>query len=284
MTDSDDTIARRYRELPREEPRAALDDAILAASRRAVARSSASRRWAAPVSIAAVLVLAFGITIEMERDEPGISAPPPPPAEAPLRKSQPAAPTPPEQQVDRNAAPSPATASPAIIPERKKAIAPPRETRRSAPAASEERSAPAPFPQSANRSDLAQPPDAASRSDSAPAASLAVPSASPAAPAATLAAPASPPVQPPAPAAMPQSAPARRMAPRMKSESADALQGAAPEARRDAESSIDRELERIAKLRAEGRDDEADKALEQFGRDHPGYRIPEAMWPRVRPR
>ena len=44
------------------------------------------------------------------------------------------------------------------------------------------------------------------------------------------------------------------------------------------------ELERIARLRAEGRHDEADKALETFRRAHPDYRIPEAMWERVRPR
>ena len=74
MTDSDDTVARRYRELSREEPRAALDDAILAASRRAVAKPSLSRRWAAPVSIAAVLVLAFGVTLEMQREAPGIES------------------------------------------------------------------------------------------------------------------------------------------------------------------------------------------------------------------
>ena len=93
MTDSDDTVARRYRELSREEPRAALDDAILAASRRAVAKPSLSRRWAAPVSIAAVLVLAFGVTLEMQREVPGIeSAAPekPAPAFAPAAKiSQP---------------------------------------------------------------------------------------------------------------------------------------------------------------------------------------------------
>ncbi len=45
-----------------------------------------------------------------------------------------------------------------------------------------------------------------------------------------------------------------------------------------------RELERIAQLRTEGRDGEADKALDEFRRIHPGYRIPDAMWERVRPR
>jgi hypothetical protein len=44
------------------------------------------------------------------------------------------------------------------------------------------------------------------------------------------------------------------------------------------------ELERIARLRRDGKDAEADKALEEFRRRHPDYRIPGAMWERVRPR
>lgn len=43
-----------------------------------------------------------------------------------------------------------------------------------------------------------------------------------------------------------------------------------------------RELERIARLRAEGKDDEADAALDAFRRAHPDYRIEPAMWERVR--
>ena len=45
-----------------------------------------------------------------------------------------------------------------------------------------------------------------------------------------------------------------------------------------------RELERIGRLRGEGRHAEADRALEQFRRRHPDYRIPEAVWERVKPR
>jgi hypothetical protein len=72
-----------------------------------------------------------------------------------------------------------------------------------------------------------------------------------------------------------------------------APQSAAPAARSRADaasandrlqSDAERELERIAKLRADGRHDEADKALEEFRRKHPDYRIPEAVWERVRPR
>jgi hypothetical protein len=55
----------------------------------------------------------------------------------------------------------------------------------------------------------------------------------------------------------------------------------------DAQAPIDeptRELEAIAKLRAEGRNEEADKALAEFRRKRPDYRIPDTMWERVRPR
>ena len=44
------------------------------------------------------------------------------------------------------------------------------------------------------------------------------------------------------------------------------------------------ELERIARLRAEGRHGEADKALGEFRRSNPDYRIAAAMWERVSPR
>jgi hypothetical protein len=88
MREQDDPLARRYRELAREEPPAAVDAAILAASRRAVARRSFARRWAAPLSIAAVLVLAIGISLQVERHEPRLEAAAPasvasPPAAAP---------------------------------------------------------------------------------------------------------------------------------------------------------------------------------------------------------
>ena len=76
---------------------------------------------------------------------------------------------------------------------------------------------------------------------------------------------------------------------------------AAPRAKREAEANVlgaqalrksiavpdpdpGRELERIAKLREAGQNAEADRALEQFKRDHPAFRIPDATWERVRPR
>src|SRR6476646_10746116 len=75
MNEAGDKLHKAYGALPRVEPGAAIDAAILAASRRALANPSASRRWAAPVSIAAVLVLAFGVTLRMQQEKPGVESP-----------------------------------------------------------------------------------------------------------------------------------------------------------------------------------------------------------------
>jgi hypothetical protein len=45
--------------------------------------------------------------------------------------------------------------------------------------------------------------------------------------------------------------------------------------------SPERELERIAELRAQGRHDDADKALAEFRKRYPDYRIPQAMREKV---
>src|SRR6185503_11049047 len=98
MIDGDDKLSKRYRELGREEPPRALDEAILASARRAVAPRT-TQRWAMPVSIAAVLVLATGVTLRMQQEQPGIetaapaseySLPPasPEPSPAPATKAQ----------------------------------------------------------------------------------------------------------------------------------------------------------------------------------------------------
>ena len=75
-------VSARYREAAREEPPAAVDEAILAASRRAV--QSRPRlipmTWFRPLSIAAVVVLSAALIITVQRDEKGaaLSASPPP--------------------------------------------------------------------------------------------------------------------------------------------------------------------------------------------------------------
>ena len=96
-------VSERYRALGGEQPPPELDAAILAASRR---RHS---RWVVPVSIAAVVVLAVGVTlrvqIEERKDAEDIALSPqvmqaPAPADEVARQSR------------RDAAPAPAAASP----------------------------------------------------------------------------------------------------------------------------------------------------------------------------
>ena len=284
MTDTDDNLARRYRELSREEPRAALDAAILAASRRAVAKPSWSRRWAAPVSIAAVLVLAFGVTLEMQREVPGIESAPPVQRREPA--PAPSLPLPEQANVtprDANVAPPKARTE---APQRKSVTAPtplrvsppesPGANAVAPPLAKEERAPaerPAPFPAASASATMSAPPV----TRVAPAAPAYAPAPSP--PASTAGALATP-TEAATQSAVQSSA--ARMAPRLKAESADAIQPVQRAA--ISQTGIERELERIAKLREEGRDADADKALEQFRRDHPDYRIAEAMWQRVKPR
>jgi len=86
------------------------------------------------------------------------------------------------------------------------------------------------------------------------------------------------PAAPPSPAAAQEgrlAAPAASMAKRSAGAGADL--SAAP-------ASPAAELERIAKLREEGRDVEADRALEEFRKRFPAYRIDDATWRRVKPR
>jgi len=70
-------VARLYRELPREEPSAHLDAAILQAARREGSTHAAPlvpptgrRSWAFPLAAAAVVVLAVALTSQVEREQP----------------------------------------------------------------------------------------------------------------------------------------------------------------------------------------------------------------------
>lgn len=62
--DRDDKVSAAYRGLGGDEPPRALDEAILAAARRRPVR------WRVPVSIAAVLALAVGVTLRMQPQGP----------------------------------------------------------------------------------------------------------------------------------------------------------------------------------------------------------------------
>jgi hypothetical protein len=258
MSEHDEKLDRAYRALANEEPPASLDAAILAASRRAVARPSLARRWAVPVSLAATLVLVVGVTLEMQHEQPGVALSlPERKREMPVPQSAPEpaqtnAPTTPEAST--SAAPEASGGAEArgrarAEPEAKTIAAPPAKPQEAQPPRDEKDRTPAasviarPAPEAAQGAERYAPSPATAR------------------------------VAPPAPA--PQSA-ARSSAKRAAGANvaADLAQDASPH---DA-------LEKIAKLRAEGRDDEADRALEAFRKRNPDYRIDEAMWARVKPR
>ena len=276
MSDMDDKLRSTYSRLPREEPPAALDAAILDASRRAVAPRRSMQRWAVPMSVAAVLVLAFGIAIHRDEyptsvEESRMAAPQSPPiAEAPPVAQAPpivqALPQPPAPATKPEAAPVPRpkkAASAAVLRDERA-----QEGARANAEAKPERKdlAFAPEPQ---RAAAAQATLQKETANAAPEASAPMQAPAPAAPPASAAAPA------------PREADALRAQPRMKMEAArqaPAVAGAQPP------DEITRELDAVAKLRAEGRNEEADKALEAFRRKHPDYRIPDAVWERVKPR
>ena len=259
MSDPRDPVSARYRELARDEPPAHLDAAILAASRRAVGARPGAQRWLVPASIAAVLVLGIGVALRMQVEQPGIETSAPqseytmpatPAAEAPV-----AEPTTPQAARERAAPPAapptqprqarPMDAAREPAPlQRKQPPEPSPVARDAAPAAAAQRAAASPLPHADARAAASPLPHA----DAAAAAAMAPPAA--------IAAP---------PVTM-QAAPAAAPSPRPRL--------AAPEA----------ELERIARLREAGRDDEADKALAEFHRRFPGHRITDAMRERVKPR
>src|SRR5579862_5102629 len=264
MTDGDEKLSRRYRELAREEPSPGLDAAILAASRHAVARPPLSRRWGLPVSIAAVLVLAFGLTLEMQHEKPDVSTSVPatmpsalPPGAAPMQ------------------APEAEEPAPANVPEAK----PFPQLKKTEPArkpSSRDKFQPAPAAQGEieSRRGATPPPPPVHAAASAPATPPAAAAQSAPAEARDMAAPAAR-----APAGV-----SNYMAPSYAPSSPARAKSATSAAEARIAVSPEQELERIATLRAGGHDAEADRLLEEFRRDHPGYQIPEATWARVKPR
>ena len=243
MTEERDAkLDAAYRALGAEEPPRALDEAILSAARKSV--QPWTRRWAVPLSLAAVVVLSVTVTLRIQHERPGIEQP------APVRK---------EEQVARQAA-DPVT--PAAEPvararqqksmTRKEAEAFPSSAQdravaenrvaEAAPARPAAASAPAPHveaPALAKRADA--PPEAGSAAGSVAA--------------------------PPAPAA---AAPAMR-----------AMKRERIAEERTAALTPEKELERIAELRKQGLHDEADKALAEFRKRYPDFKLTEAMRERV---
>jgi hypothetical protein len=270
MTEHDDKLSRRYRELAREEPSASVDATILARARR---RAPGHRRsWFVPVSIAAVLMLGVGVTLRMQMEEPGIET------------------SAPKRELPVRAPESPPAEAPAPQPQ--------LEAKAKSRLASPARPAAAPVP-------MQERADASSREEDS---TIAMPGApGPIAPPAANFVPSPPPAAAPPAAAANRAAPAvmrDQVAPAARSESAPAAAGAVglqlaepQRAKQEAEAFAakelkksvalperDAELERIAKLRESGKHADADRALEEFRKRYPDFRIPEAMWERVRPR
>jgi len=288
MTDHDDKLHRAYRALGNEEPPAALDAAILARAReRVVPRRRPS--WMVPVSIAAVLVLGIGVSLRMQLEQPGIETSVPAPAAVPDRPAPPApaapAPTAPaSSEAARDSAASVTVPELKRVPQKK--VDAFRQKERFDEARPQSNVAPAQAPLEAARSREEKPASADAVSAPHPKAQTTISVAVEPPPAAA---------SPPAPAAAPAAAaPSLRLAPQTMQAPArakrEAEADAAPGARDLRKSLVTpeadpvRELERIAQLRAEGRHAEADRALEEFHRSRPDYRIPEAVWERVKPR
>jgi outer membrane biosynthesis protein TonB len=248
-------MTKGYRDLPREEPPRELDEAILAASRRAVDSRPAPlvvpagrRRWYFPVAAAAIIVLAVAVTVQVEREGPSeeILAARVEPAQEVLREEVPV----------EKAKPAPQAASKAErAPERRHQYTPDPKP---APAS--------PQPESRDLQDqrssaAAEAPrermDAlAKRADEAKA------KGAPSAPARAATAPLR---QERIIAAREQEGIPGSMGP------LSTLAHATPEQR----------LQGIADLRRQGRHEDADKALAEFRRAYPQYRISEEMRAKV---
>jgi len=259
-SDRDDEIGRRYRELAREEPPRELDEAILAAARgeletrpAPLVAPSGRRRWMFPVAAAAVIVLSAVITLQIQREQPDLelaSAPPPPAPPAPSNEAQAGA--------RSQTAPQ---AEPPAAPAKRKDAEGEKELRRAQPRREE-------------RPALARTPASPPAQQAAPLASTAP----------------APSAQPPALADSVQPKPAEEKE-RLATER-DAAAGAQALSRRaelsakraDSAESPERMLERIAALRREGRQKEADELYAEFRRRFPDYRIPEAMREQILPR
>lgn len=234
----DDKVSQRYRELPGEEPPRHLDEAILAAARRAAESRPAPlvaptgrRRWTFPLAAAAVVVLSISVAVHVEREQPDEEA---------LVASR----------VEKKSVEQP---RPAEAPKAGAKQAPQRPT-----------FTPDPQRERATRGELRRERDTPARQDSSGAAAQA--------PAAA------PPV-----AAAQERAEAERQQARVKAAtgSADRAAGNTATLAKLAEQSPEQMLQGIADLRRQGRDEEADKALAEFRKRYPDYKISEAILEKV---
>jgi Meckel syndrome type 1 protein len=305
--DENKDVSRRYRELPREEPPPALDARIRAEAKSALETHAAPlvaptgrRNWYFPAAAAAVIMLAVGVAWQVDREQPVMMTSEPEAAKepAPALQSKVEEPKPQERaRVERlkpakeeslakrrleTAPAAPAAAKPApaqlraFTAQPKDQVAQPassaersrdqfsrdnreRQERPSGPppAAAPPASEPAASSSAANaqeyrsRADLQQQQDrAAADVTSGIRGSAVAPAPQPQAPAARAANPSTPDVAVGAVAAT------------------QGVMLSNPAALRDYW------LEQIAELRKQGRDEDADKALAEFRKRYPDYKIP----------
>ncbi|HEV8106860.1 MAG TPA: hypothetical protein VGP97_04990 [Burkholderiales bacterium] len=247
----DPKVSRRYRELSAEEPPRELDQAILAAAHRSADRPHAPlvapvgrHRWYFAFGAAAILMLAVAVTVQVERQQPD--------PEALAVASMPE---------ERKEAFSDAKEPPAAKEQRRETdrAEPPRQIDPSKPPSGPARNA-VPLEEKPRAAELARADRLEAQQQKAP--SIETQSAPAAAPAA------------PAPSTQTQSQDQSPGAAAGLQESRVVASAAPP-------LSPERLLERIAELRKEGRHDEANKALAEFRKQYPDYRISEEMLKKV---
>jgi hypothetical protein len=279
MTERDDTVSKRYRELPAEEPPRALDEAILAASRRAVQAGPAASpwapggRWQVPLAAAAVIMLAVGLTLRVQVEQP---------QEEVARIEPQAAPSATLEQAKKDEAK--AAAGPERKLEEPRAAASERRARERTAAPSTRNEAPAPFPgERAAREDsgapAAQADMRAAEGQARQGPSAAKPE-SPPAPVSSVPAPAPAPQAEPAPPRVAAAAPRADDAARDRAAGALAS-GATAKRMQEMPETPEKALERIAELRKAGKHDEADKALAEFRKRYPDFKLSDEMKAKV---
>jgi hypothetical protein len=275
MTEPDNrdaAIGALYRGLPREEPPPAIDAAVLESARDHVAPSR--KRWMAPLSLAAVLVLAVVVTLRMESERPEVATMQAPATSPPSQPLQPPQPPPPPQST----APVAPSAPPPPAPARSK---PKPAARADAPAAAapSEPKAPRASRESLRRQDSAKPEAARPSEDRASVPGPATPAAPPSvAPTAASAAASSS----PAPIADVQEKSAER-AEQAPAQAQPSAKSAASDSGLQANAQLwpEQWLERIAVMRTEGRNIEAEVNLAEFRRRHPKFQISPEMRERI---
>jgi len=261
----DEKVSQKYRELGAPEPPRALDEAILAAATRS-ARSLHgtarpwTRRWAVPLSIAAVVVLSATVTLRIQQEQPGIEDPAP---------------------AEKEAAPPVAVAEAQLKLKAEEQFKAPTRERRAKIAVRDEtkQDEPKPFAQPLRDQQAAASPSAPAAIAPAPAPSAVLSSRADAARGAASSVAGTMARQAEERTARDAEAAAR--APQVGPVQALAKRAELAAAARTAAETPERELERIAELRGQAKHDEADKALAEFRKRYPDFKIPAAMLERV---